>query len=109
MTRATRAALAVVLVVIIAIVFAVNVRAAPRETTVCGWDGSTLRASGLPDEYAVTAEFYPTGVTAGPDPLALTFDAPFAVWFWTRGGPGMPDAPKPGPQLNDYKVICIAT
>ncbi len=82
--------------------------AAPRVETTCGWDGTILWAAGLPDEWTVTRTLYPTGVSPRPSTFSADFGTPFTAYFWTRKGPGMPGAPKPGAGLNDYKVICIA-
>lgn len=109
MSRRSLAAVVLGTIILVALIYLARpVAAAPRADASCWWEGSTLHATGLPDEYSVTAEFYPIGVTEGPDTLALTFHEPFTAYFWTRGGPGMRGAPKAGPQLSDYKVICIA-
>lgn len=76
-------------------------------TPICWWEGTTLYAVDLPDEWSLTSQPSPTGVVPAPPTFAATFDTTFTAYFWTRGGPY--DAVfKPGRQLNDYKPVCVA-
>lgn len=73
----------------------------------CWWDGLTLYATDLPDEWSLTSQPSPTGVVPAPSEYVGAFDAPFTAYFWTRGGP-YEAVFKPGKQLNDYKPVCVA-
>lgn len=84
------------------------VAAAPRPDPTCGWDSNRLWAENLPREWSMTASPFPTGTAPGPSSFERVYETPFTVWFWTRKGPGSGDYPKPGKQLNDYKIVCVA-
>lgn len=94
--------------IVLSLIFVSPTLAAPRVAVTCGWDGTVLWAENLPAEWAATSTFYPIGVTARPSSFREDYGTAFTVWFWTRKGPGSGDYPKPGKQLNDYKVVCIA-
>lgn len=89
--------------------FPASASAAPRPDTTCGWGGTVLWAENLPDDWALVFSFHPTGVgEPGFTSYRVDWGEARDAWFITRNGPGMKDAPKFGPQLNDYKVVCIA-
>lgn len=81
--------------------------AARTITPTCGWEGTVLHAENLPDEWAMTREPHPIGVSPRPSSYREDWGGTFTAYFWTRGGP-YKALFKPGPQLNDYKPVCVA-
>jgi hypothetical protein len=84
--------------------------AAPRVDASCWWDGSTLRAEGLPTNrlFGITADGAPHGVWLSTDDGSFSRGelAPAEMIFYTRGGGGA--IFKFGSQLQDYHPICVA-
>lgn len=108
--RYVRFALALILLAILAttFLFAVSTADAGRPPPPsCWWDGNTLHAIDLPDEWSMTVTPHPAGMSGSADTFTATFAEPFTVYVWTRGGP-YEALFKPGRQLNDYKPVCIA-
>ena len=82
-----------------------------RTTATCWWEGSVLKASGLPDRpFAVTLSRVPIGVSRTSEDGTFSLDIVGSqigstAYFWTRGGGGA--LFKPGPQYNDYHPIAV--
>ncbi len=81
--------------------------AAPRPRAECWYEGTTLYAINLPDEWSATFQLYPAGVAPRPSSFTTVIDPPRDIYFWGRGGRSAPGAPKPGAQLNDYHIVCF--
>lgn len=106
---ATIVGVAVVIAGILLLFNASKVGAVGQPEAECWWDGATLYATGLPDEWSLTFILSPTGVVSGPSEFQFgPVDTPTTAYFWTRKGAGDHDAPRPPRQLRDYKVICWA-
>lgn len=109
-SRQTRLVLTAIGWLIVAAVFtALASRTAARPPVPqCWWDGTTLHAVDLPDEWAVTFDRLPVGVSAGPSTYETTFSVAVEAVFWTRGGP-YDSVFRPPRQYRDYRAVCVAS
>lgn len=101
------AAVLLIFVLIFMVTWAAQpVEAGKRPIPSCWWEGGTLYATDLPDEWSITADPRPNGVFPGPSSIVYDYGFTFTAYFWTRGGgKGLF---RPGKQLNDYHPVCVA-
>lgn len=83
--------------------------AVPRTAPSCWWEGTTVRATGLPTTRAFGITFtVPHGVSiwSGDGTFERELGRTGDLVFYTRGGGGA--LFKWGAQFNDYHPICVA-